>query len=88
MSKLQAESLSRITARGNRFSAATYSNSQPDKIPSPYKYKDEIFPPVYSSLFEGKKSRQKVGEEIAWMRISDIFKGRQLTLAKTSKNHI
>lgn len=88
LNKLQAESLSAITTRGNRFSGATYNSSQKQKIASPYKYKDEIFPPVYSSLFQGKKSRLKVGEEIAWMRLSDVFKDRELTLAKTFKTNI
>jgi hypothetical protein len=60
LTKLQAESQVGAT-RGNRFSGATYNCEKP-VIASPYKYKDDIFPPVYSSLFCLKKGRPKVGE--------------------------
>lgn len=50
------------------------------KIQNEYKYRDEIFPPVYSSLFATKIGRPKVGEELSWMRISDIFSDREICI--------
>lgn len=33
-----------------------------------------------SSIFAAKKGREKLGDDISWMRVSDLFKGRGLTL--------
>lgn len=53
-----------------------------------HKYRDDIFPPVYSSLFCIKKNRPKVGEQIKWMRLGDLFKQREMVLAKSKYTSI
>lgn len=79
MARLQAETQAG-PLRTNRFSAATYHSEPRPAVPSAFKYRDEIFPPVASSLFAAKKGREKIGEEVSWMRISELFKSRNLTV--------
>lgn len=54
-------------------------------------YVDEIFPPVISSLlsYAGRK-KNKYPQSIKWMRISELFEGRELTIwgAEPFKNNI
>ena len=90
LNKLQAEYHGKSYHKGhNRFSAATYSsNSERAQVPSPYKYKDDLFPPVYSSLFSLKKSRPKPGTEIKWMRIGNLFPDKHQILAKPASTDI
>lgn len=47
---------------GNSYSGAVYSTSTKNISSTTLKFKDEIFPPVYSSLFTVKRNRAKIGE--------------------------
>lgn len=80
VARLQAETQAG-PLRTNRFSAATYQSEPRPAVPSAFKYRDEIFPPVAASLFAAKKGREKIGEDVSWMRLSELFKGKNLRLA-------
>ena len=68
LAKLQANYAGKNSLRNNRFQAATYStynsatyNTEKPKINESFKYKDEIFPPVHSSLFSSRKHKPQLG---------------------------
>lgn len=85
--KLQAEFNGKHYSRNNRFSGATYQSEKP-VVTSPFKYKDDIFPPVYSSLFSSRKQKTKLGADIKWMRLGTLFEEREMVLAKPNYSSI
>ena len=60
INRLQSEHIGK-NVRVNRFSGACYGNEKQNKNENVPKFKDEIFPPLYSSLFI-KKTKEKKGE--------------------------
>ena len=49
------------------------------------KFEDENFPPVASSLFPFSSRDQGFYKNLKWMRVTEVFKGRNLMLWNSSK---
>lgn len=44
-------------------------------------YKDELFPPIASSIQREVKNKEAKLDKIKWVRLCELFKGRQLVIA-------
>ena len=54
------------------------------------KYKDELFPPILSSIFRGGviKNSELKGENIRWMRLADLFRDRRTCVISKTRSNI
>jgi hypothetical protein len=59
-------------------------------IRSDEKYKDELFPPILSSIYRGGmvKNSQLKHETIRWIRLPELFKDRKLCVFNRASSNI
>ena len=58
-------------------------------IRSDEKYKDELFPPITSSLFRGgiTKNKNLKMDTIRWVRLADLFKDKKMCLLPKGRSY-
>lgn len=60
------------------------------RIRNDEKYKDELFPPILSSIYRGGviKNKELNHDSLQWMRLPDLFKDKKLFVWHNKRSNI